>query len=465
MTQSLFTSITGMTTSQSKLDVIANNIANMNTTAFKSSNLTFSELYFKTLSDGSGPTSTTGGTNPMQVGLGVGLSGISVDFTAGSVSSTGNTNDLNIQGEGWFTILNSDNSVGLTRDGSFSLDSDGNLVTQRGLKVLGTGSSYSSTSSLIPVKVPNELDIIKKGKDITTGDAGKLSNFNNVKITTGTSTFAVNSTDGSEIALLTIDTTGCDTIQQIAEKFNTAIKANPNLTDGDKSLVTASVNANGTFSLDIADVPGLKEVSDIKFGKIGDTSNFFAETGLSVSALEDDKYSTKILSYQVEIGPATSSTASATKTSFSVTKNGALSVTYSNGDTISVEEDDDNTGSIVLKYCTADNQTIHYKDITVLGDALTPANLQIQLATVQNEQGLKAQQGNIYQTGTNSGSVTFSIGNANGFGEIGSGGLELSNVNLAIELANMIVAQRAIDANSRVFSTTSEVLQKLVNLQ
>ena len=79
MSQSLFTSITGMTTAQTKIDVIANNIANMNTTAFKASNLTFSDMYSKNLSSGSSPTSGVGGTNPMQVGLGVALSGITTD--------------------------------------------------------------------------------------------------------------------------------------------------------------------------------------------------------------------------------------------------------------------------------------------------------------------------------------------------------------------------------------------------
>ena len=126
-------------------------------------------------------------------------------------------------------------------------------------------------------------------------------------------------------------------------------------------------------------------------------------------------------------------------------------------------------GTLLKKYGIYDlidaYKTIKNKDINVTGNAISPANLQIQLATVVNQQGLKAQQGNIYISGANSGALTFSIGNANGFGEIGSGGLELSNVNLAIELANMIVAQRAIDANSRVFSSTSEVLQRLVNLQ
>ncbi|MCQ2958413.1 MAG: flagellar hook-basal body complex protein [Candidatus Gastranaerophilales bacterium] len=464
MTQSLFTSITGMTTSQTKLDVIANNIANMNTTAFKSSNLTFSELYSKTLSSGSSPTSTSGGTNPMQVGLGVGLSGISTDFTAGSVQSTGNTNDLNIQGVGWFTILNSDGTVGLTRDGSFALDSSGNLVTQSGLKVLGTGTSYSTTGSKTPIKVPNELDIIMSGKNITSGDAGNLQNLNNAKITTGTSTMTINSTEGSEIASITVDTDGAVSVKEIANIINDEIKKHPELyKEGtDEYLIKAQVNTDGTFSIVTNKVDGLDEVSDIKFGKTGDTSNLFSETELSIAPMEDGKYTSKILSYQIDIGPATSSTASVSKTNFAVTENGALSVTYSNGDSITVEEDN---GNVVLKYCTADGKTIKSKDITVSGGAITPSNLQIQLASVVNEQGLKAQQGNIYISGANSGALTFSIGNSNGFGEIGSGGLELSNVNLAIELANMIVAQRAIDANSRVFSSTSEVLQRLVSLQ
>ena len=114
---------------------------------------------------------------------------------------------------------------------------------------------------------------------------------------------------------------------------------------------------------------------------------------------------------------------------------------------------------------TSDGKVITHSDIHVTGDAIKPANLQIQLASVLNEQGLMAVSNNIYATGPNSGPMTFSIGNLNGFGEVGSGGLEASNVNLAVELSNMIFAQRSIDANSRVFSSTSEVLERLVNLQ
>ena len=119
------------------------------------------------------------------------------------------------------------------------------------------------------------------------------------------------------------------------------------------------------------------------------------------------------------------------------------------------------TGTISV---TANGKTIKNKDITVNGDVVKPANLQLQLASIQNQQGMLLTGGNIYSTGPNCGDITFSMGNTNGFGEIASGGLESSNVNLSVEFANMILSQRAIDANSRVFSATSEVLQALVRM-
>ena len=462
MSQSLFTSITGMTSSQSKIDVVANNIANMNTTAFKASNLTFSDLYSRTLSAGSSPTTGVGGTNPMQIGLGVGLAGISTDFSGGSIQSTGNSNDLNIQGHGWFTVLNTDGSLGLTRDGSFNIDQNGNLVTQAGLKVLGTDSAYSASGSTANVFIPTKLNLVTTGKDLTTGTAGLLENLNNANITTGDFSFAVYKEDGSIISTVNVDANDVKSLNDIAAAINSAIAADASLTNASGSTIVAKVNTDGTFSIETKEVAGLDKIHEIDFSTIGDTSNFLYETNLATSALEDGKYTSKVLSYQVDIGPATNNNNTMSKAAYAVTANGAVEVTYSNGDTITVE---DKKGNIVLKYITSDGKTISSNDIIVSGDAIKAANLQLQLASVLNEQGLMAQGGNVYTTGPNSGSLTFSIGNANGFGKIGSGGLESSNVNLAIEFANMIVAQRAIDANSRVFSSTSEVLQRLVNLQ
>lgn len=462
MSQSLFTSITGMTTAQTKIDVVANNIANMNTTAFKASNLTFSDLYSKTLSSGSSPTTSAGGTNPIQVGLGVGIAGVTTDFTGGSIQSTGNSNDLNIQGTGWFTVLNTDGSMGLTRDGAFSLDENGNLVTQSGLRVLGTNSAYSSSGSNTTIFIPNKLNLITTGKDLTQGAAGVLSSLNNANITPGSFSFEVYSTEGNLITTVNVNADNAKSLQDIAHAINDAISNNNLLTSNGNSIVKASINDDGTFSLDTNKVAGLAEVGELDFSTVGDTSNFLYETELATVKMDNGKYTSKVLSYQVDIGPATNNNSTQSKASYAVTQNGAIEVTYSNGDTITVEDDN---GNMVLKYITSDGKTISASDIKVSGEAISAANLQIQLASVLNEQGLMAQGSNVYVTGPNSGPLTFAIGNSNGFGQIGSGGLESSNVNLSIELANMIVAQRSIDANSRVFSSTSEVLQRLVSLQ
>ncbi len=462
MSQSLFTSITGMTASQSKIDVVANNIANMNTTAFKASNLTFSDLYSRTLSAGSGPTSTAGGTNPIQIGLGTTIAGISTDFTSGSVQSTGNSHDLNIQGTGWFTILNTDGTMALTRDGSFKLDETGNLVTQSGLRVLGTDSAFSATGSTTSIKVPNKLNVVISGKDLLVGSAGKFSNLNNATISAGKLSFDVYGSTGNLLSTVSVDASAAISLQDIANALNTAIKNDANLTKDGNSILEAAINTDGTFSLNLKTVAGLDTIGNLDFSTPGDTSNFLYESGLATSKMENGKYSSKVLSYEVDISPSTNNNSTVSKTSYAINSNGAVEVTYSNGDTITTEEQN---GNIVLKYITSDGKTIKANDISLSGDALTPANLQLQLASVLNEQGLMSQGNNSYITGPNSGSMTFSTGNNNGFGQIGSGGLESSNVNLAIEFANMIVAQRAIDANSRVFTSTSEVIQRLVSLQ
>ncbi len=462
MSQSLFTSITGMTASQSKIDVVANNIANMSTTAFKASNLTFADLYSESLAAGSNPTTTTGGTNPIQVGLGVTLGGITTDFSGGSILSTGNSNDVNIQGNGWFTVMNNDGRISLTRDGSFKLDEKGNLVTQSGMKVLGTNSAFSSTGSDTAIRVPDKLNIITTGKDLTVGDAGQFANLNNASLSSGTFSFDVYSSTGNFVSTVSVDASNAVSLQDVEKAINQAIAGDAKLTLNGESILTATINKDGTFSLDAKAVAGLDEVENIDFSTPGDTSNFLYESNIATSKFVDNKYTSKVLSFQVAIEPATNNQNTVSKASYVVTQNGAVEVKYSNGDTITTEE---NNGNMLLKYITSDGKIIRANDITVGGEVLSAANLQLQLASVLNEQGLIAEGNNCYTTGPNSGNMTFSIGNSNGFGEIGNGGLESSNVNLAIEFANMIVAQRAIDANSRVFTSTSEVLQRLVNLQ
>jgi len=142
MMRSLFSGVSGLKTHQTKMDVIGNNIANVNTVAYKSSSITFSELMYQTTQGASGPNATTGtaGINPKQIGLGVTSGAINTSITSeGATQTTGNPFDLRISGDAFF-VVNNGNSNYFTRDGSFFVDAAGNLAMQsNGYNVMGWG--------------------------------------------------------------------------------------------------------------------------------------------------------------------------------------------------------------------------------------------------------------------------------------------------------------------------------------
>ena len=137
MSQGLFSAVSGMIVAQTQMDVISNNIANMNTVGFKSSEVTFQDLLSKSMSTGTVPSGSDGGSNPIQVGLGTALGSINQNFTSGTIITTGLSSDLDIQGNGFFTLANPNGGIMLSRAGNFTLDSNGNLVNPNGMKVLG----------------------------------------------------------------------------------------------------------------------------------------------------------------------------------------------------------------------------------------------------------------------------------------------------------------------------------------
>ncbi len=119
--------VTGLQAHQKMLDVAGNNLANVNTTAFKASRITFSELLSETLKKASQPTTSVGGTNPQQMGSGVGISGIAPNMTQGNIVSTGNPLDMALEGEGYFVLSDGSQNI-YTRAGTFSVDANSNLV-------------------------------------------------------------------------------------------------------------------------------------------------------------------------------------------------------------------------------------------------------------------------------------------------------------------------------------------------
>lgn len=155
MMRSLYSAISGLKNHQVKMDVIGNNIANVNTTGFKRSRVTFATTLSQTLKGASTPTTTLGGTNAMQVGMGAMLGSIDQIMTQGSTQSTGKGTDMLIQGPGFFVLDN--NGTVYSRAGAFSLDSAGNLVDpSTGAFVLG----YMNTANppTVPTVFPTPLD-------------------------------------------------------------------------------------------------------------------------------------------------------------------------------------------------------------------------------------------------------------------------------------------------------------------
>ena len=160
MMRSMFSAISGLKNHQTFMDVVGNNIANVNTTGFKQSRVTFQDILSQTVRGASGPQGGRGGVNPEQVGLGVLISGIDTIQTQGTLQSTGKLTDMAIQGDGYF-VLNDGKQNFFSRDGAFDMGIDGTLVNpSSGLHVMGwmtnpvTGqvdSSVPATNITIPV--------------------------------------------------------------------------------------------------------------------------------------------------------------------------------------------------------------------------------------------------------------------------------------------------------------------------
>lgn len=158
MLRSMFSGLSGLRNHQVGLDVIGNNISNVNTVGYKSSRIQFTELLSQTIRGAASPIdSGRGGTNPIQVGLGVGTSAIDVSHSQGNLESTGSMSDLAIQGNGFF-ILSDGNAEAYTRSGAFSFDANGNMSHANGMKVMGWTADATGTidrnSSIQAMTIP-----------------------------------------------------------------------------------------------------------------------------------------------------------------------------------------------------------------------------------------------------------------------------------------------------------------------
>jgi flagellar hook protein FlgE len=125
MMRSMYAAVSGLRNHQTRMDVIGNNIANVNTTGFKKSRVTFKDAFSQVLKGASRPEGGLGGTNPMQIGMGMVLGSVDILHTQGNAQSTGNITDLCIDGEGFFIVNSGTGSLYYTRAGAFDFDRQG----------------------------------------------------------------------------------------------------------------------------------------------------------------------------------------------------------------------------------------------------------------------------------------------------------------------------------------------------
>ena len=183
MMRSLFSGVAGLKGHQTRMDVIGNNIANVNTTGFKSSRVTFADTLNQTVSGASAPGDNIGGTNPKQIGLGVGVASIDLLFTDGSIQSTGKNTDLCLSGNGLF-IVKQGNDTYYTRDGAFEFDAEGNYVLPgNGMFVQG----WKATNGVLPASKTDgnyENIVVKAGSQMKAAATTTATYTNNLNAST-----------------------------------------------------------------------------------------------------------------------------------------------------------------------------------------------------------------------------------------------------------------------------------------
>lgn len=184
MLKSMYSGISGMKANQTKMDVIGNNVANVGTTSFKKSTTRFSDTLYQNMIFAGAPSEGAGGTNPGQVGIGVKVNGIYKSMSQGSLQPTGRPSDLAIDGDGFFPVSR-DGQVVYTRDGSFSLDTNGNLTNGDGYLLLDSDNN--------PIEIPKTnlngnnvvaYNISKDGQVSISLDDGTKENLSKIQVYT-----------------------------------------------------------------------------------------------------------------------------------------------------------------------------------------------------------------------------------------------------------------------------------------
>jgi flagellar hook protein FlgE len=407
MLRSLFSGISGLRANQTMMDVTGNNIANVNTVGFKSSSVVFQDTLSQLLQGAKTPVDGAGGSNPAQVGLGVKVAGISQNFGQGAAQTTGRATDMMIQGDGFF-IQKANGQNLYTRGGALSFDGLGQLVTPTGAIMQGW---VADANGVINTNGPTADIRLPLGATL----APKVTE----------NVFLKGNLPG-DAADATALQTSVDVYDQLGTAHTLAI------------TWTKGTGTPPTWTVDITDQSAA--VPPAPAPSVGTGSITFNADGSL---------------------PTPPPTITATVDGQTVTIDAAAMSGYAGQSSLGVDSQDGFAAGSLQGFSIGPDGVL----TGVFSGGRTQALGQLALATFSNPGGLIKAGDSTYQSSANSGLAQVGTPGSGSRGELAGGVLEMSNVDLAQEFTNLIIAQRGFQANSRVITASDEILQDLVNIK
>lgn len=403
--------LSGLTAESTALSTIANNLANQNTVGYKDKVVVFSDLFYQSLG-------TTGAGDPIQVGAGTEIGSLPSLFTQGSVEQTGVPTNVAIQGTGFFAVQQG-GALSYTRAGDFSVDLNNFLVTSSGQQVLG---------------YPAVNGVVNTGAGVAPLQLGAGT------ISPPTATTNVE------------QTTNLNAAAQVGDTFSTPLTVYDSL--GVSHVLTFTYTNTGpgawnySITIPAADVgktgnPVALNSGALAFNSSGNLTTPAANvTGITASGLADGAANLVFTWQLYNNGAGLLTQVAAPSSTASTNQNGAGSGSLEN---FSIGSD----GTITGSFSNGKTQTLG----------------QIALATFASDNGLQLQGNTDYQPTLASGQAVLGAPGTGGRGTLSGGALESSNVDIATEFANLIVAQRGFEADAKAVTTFDQITQDTINLK
>lgn len=463
MMRSMFSGVSGLRAHQTKMDIIGNNIANVNTVGFKASTVSFTDVFSQTVKGAGSPQEGRGGTNPQQIGLGSGVAAITVNHSKGSSQRTNNATDLMVDGNGFFMVTGDANAqnVFYTRAGNFSVDQDGYMVTPEGFKLLDT--------DLKPIQIN------KSATSPATQTSGMVLTGNLDSNTTEDYTATLDAYDSlGNTQTVSLKLSGT------ALKMTGTIPAVANDPLFDATIVPPAVQENRKYSYRKVDVSA--DGGALDTASTG-TDTLYAQINEVGDVIDIVKFDADPPVIDGATPSVITTDASAT---FAIVVDGAANIELSVNRNIFFEDNDPTKSALFTSTAQSTDLTarrtngnsagsISSFNISSSGEVVTTFTngerasgddlKTIGLAIFDNPAGLMKVGNNMYSDTVNSGTPKTGGPGSGSFGALTPGALEMSNVDLAAEFTDMITTQRGFQANSRIITTSDEILQELVNLK